>query len=493
MGVMKRGVPSCSAGCDACDGAVRLEGWLRRAALLSALAAIQGAQAYSPLAVYPGMPGRTLLAPSAAGRSRAALQRHDSIARRGTLALTAQAGGAAVADKVAREAAAQTTLALSGSTLPADLSALQADLTGMMAAHPVLSTAAGASAVVLALVAATGALPKQTTSPYPKGTYDPAAAEAYYRERPFTFLQRAAFISLSAAGFGLAVLFDIITGTYEENEPKRADELTDLLTRLGPTFIKIGQSLSIRSDLLNPEYLRSLTALQDKVPAFPTEVARDIISAELGKPCDAVFSGIDKPVAAASLGQVYKASLLDGRQVAVKVQRPGIVQQVALDMHLIRTSAPLIKALGAPGDIEGLVDDWGFGFVNELNYLQEANNADTFMEGIKTTPLANTVFAPPVNRDYSSGKVLTTEWIDGERLEKSSAGDVSTLCSVAMNTYLTMMLETGTMHCKYVCDRATPVYNDAPRNAAPTALDQCAPFFRRVQDCRTHASLRQFV
>ena len=456
MGVMKRGVQPCSVGGDACDGAVRLEGWVRRAALLSALAAIQGAQAYSLLPVNPGMPGRTLLAPSAAGRSRAALQRYDSIARRGTLTLTAQAGGAAVADKAA-QAAAQTTSALSGSTLPADLSALQSDLTGMMAAHPVLSTAAGAFAVVLALVAATGALPKQTTSPYPKGTYDPAAAEAYYRERPFTFLQRAAFISLSAAGFGLAVLFDIITGTYEQNEPKRADELTDLLTRLGPTFIKIGQSLSIRSDLLNPEYLRSLTALQDKVPAFPTEVARDIISAELGKPCDTVFSGIDKPVAAASLGQVYKASLSDGRQVAVKVQRPGIVQQVALDMHLIRTSAPLIKALGAPGDIEGLVDDWGFGFVNELDYLQEANNADTFMEGIKTTPLANTVFAPPVKRDYSSGKVLTTEWIDGERLEKSSAGDVSTLCSVAMNTYLTMMLETGTMHCKYVCDRATPV------------------------------------
>jgi len=325
--------------------------------------------------------------------------------------------------------------------------ALQRDLMSMYSAHPTAATAAAAFAVVLGLAAAAGALPKKKTSPYPAGTYDYKSAAAYFGERPFSFLQRAAFISLSAAGFGFALLLDTLTGSYERNEAQRADELTTLLTRLGPTFIKIGQSLSIRTDLLAPEYLRSLTALQDKVPAFSTDVAREIISAQLGKPCDSVFDGIEKPVAAASLGQVYKATLKDGREVAVKVQRPNMVEQVALDMHLIRTIAPLIKAIGAPGDIEGLVDDWGFGFVNELNYIQEANNADTFMEGMKSTPLAGVVFAPPVLRDYSAQRVLTSEWIDGERLEKSSAEDVSTLCSVAMNTYLTMMLQTGTMHC----------------------------------------------
>lgn len=356
--------------------------------------------------------------------------------------------GAAQQAGAAAQAAEKAGGAVATSDVPAGVAALQSEAMGFYAAHPVAAAGAGAMALVLALAAVSSALPKQMSTPYPTGTYDAKTAAAFYRERPLTVFKRAAFISLSAVGFGAGVLLDILTGTYKENEPKRADQLTELLTQLGPTFIKIGQSLSIRSDLLTPEYLRSLTALQDKVPAFPTETAREIISQELGKPCDSVFTGIEgKPVAAASLGQVFRAKTTDGRQVAVKVQRPDILEQVSLDMFLIRTASPLIKALGAPGDIEGLVDDWGFGFVNELDYLQEANNADSFMEGMKTTPLANVVFAPPVLREYSARRVLTTEWIDGERLEKSSADDVSTLCSVAMNTYLTMMLETGTLHC----------------------------------------------
>jgi len=450
-----------------------------RCGALLLLAALQGSEAYA-YAPASGMLARS----KPMHRGRAPMRLPAGSMQRKTLVLVAQAGAPDIALQ-ASQAAAQTTSVLSGTAgsvqVPTDLVALQMDLAGIMAAHPTASATGGVIGAILLLVAATGALPKRTTSPYPKGTYDPAAADAYFRERPFEFLQRAAFISLSAAGFGVAVLFDILTGTYEKNEPKRADELTDLLTRLGPTFIKIGQSLSIRSDLLNPQYLRSLTALQDKVPAFSTEVAREIISRELGKPCDTVFSGIDKPVAAASLGQVYKAQLPDGRDVAVKVQRPGIVQQVALDMHLIRTSAPIIRALGAPGDIEGLVDDWGFGFVNELDYKQEANNADTFMESIKSTPLGNTVFAPPVLRDFSSGKVLTTEWIDGERLEKSSAGDVSTLCSVAMNTYLTMMLETGTMHCKFAW-RGSSVAGLSSFRARQCVGERCSLGFR-VERC----------
>lgn len=361
----------------------------------------------------------------------------------GALAGAAQQAGAAV------QTAGKAGAAAGSIDVPTGVAALQREAMGFYAAHPVAAAGAGAIALILALAAVgSAALPKQTSTPYPTGTYDAKTAAAFFRERPLVVLKRASFISLSAAGFGASVLLDVLTGSYKENEPKRADQLTELLTQLGPTFIKIGQSLSIRSDLLTPEYLRSLTALQDKVPAFPTETAREIISHELGKPCESVFTGIEgKPVAAASLGQVFRAQTKDGRQVAVKVQRPDILAQVSLDMFLIRTAAPLIKALGAPGDIEGLVDDWGFGFVNELDYLQEANNADAFVKGMQTTPLANVVFAPPVLREYSARRVLTTEWIDGERLEKSSADDVSTLCSVAMNTYLTMMLETGTLHC----------------------------------------------
>lgn len=87
------------------------------------------------------------------------------------------------------------------------------------------------------------------------------------------------------------------------------------------------------------------------------------------------------------------------------------------------------------------MDDWGRGFVNELNYVEEAKNADKFMQMVATTPLNNIVFAPPVVKNLSSRRVLTTEWVDGERLDRSSKDDVAYLCSVAMNTYLTMMLE----------------------------------------------------
>ena len=155
------------------------------------------------------------------------------------------------------------------------------------------------------------------------------------------------------------------------------------------------------------------------------------------------------PVAAASLGQVYKATLRsDGREVAIKVQRPNIMSQIALDMHFLRELAPWAKrTFNLNTDAAGTVDAWGAGFVDELDYISEAENAESFMESIQTTSLSGVVFSPPVVEDCTTGKVLTTEWVDGERLDKSSSEDVTILCSIAMNTYLTMMLETGVLHC----------------------------------------------
>ena len=214
--------------------------------------------------------------------------------------------------------------------------------------------------------------------------------------------------------------------------------------------VKIGQSLSIRTDLLSPAYVRGLTSLQDQVPAFPTEIARRIIEDELGQPLDSVFSEFSaKPVAAASLGQVFKGRLKsDGREVAIKVQRPGIMNQIALDMHLLREIAPVFKrTFNLNSDTVGTVDAWGIGFVDELNYISEAENADYFTESIENTPLKGVVFAPAVIEECTTEKVLTTEWVIGERLDKSSSEDITVLCSIAMNTYLTMMLETGVLHC----------------------------------------------
>lgn len=289
--------------------------------------------------------------------------------------------------------------------------------------------------------------------PYPLGVYDYEAAADYFGRRPWKVLRRALELVSGAVGFSAKLFLDAQTGRWEENEPKRAAELTDLLTRLGPTFIKIGQALSIRADLLSPAYLRSLVELQDKVPPFPTKEADEIIESELGQPVGELFEEITpEPIASASLGQVYRAKLREGPEVAVKVQRPGMDEVVALDLHLLRLgSGPLQSLLqmgktGLNTDITGLVDAWGSGFVGELDYRKEALNSASFQAAIEQTPLKGAVFTPKVVEGCTARRVLTTEWVYGERLEQSNAEDVTKLCSVAMNSYLTMLLETGLLH-----------------------------------------------
>lgn len=207
----------------------------------------------------------------------------------------------------------------------------------------------------------------------------------------------------------------------------------------------VGQSLSIRTDILSPAYIRGLASLQDKVPPFDSKKARQILEEEWGRPVEQVLSKIsDEPVAAASLGQVYKATMKDGREVAIKVQRPNISDQIALDMHLLREFAPVAKrTFNLNTDTVGTVDAWGSGFVDELDYLQEAENGKYFMKKIQQTPLKDVVIAPTVVDDLSTRSVLVTEWIDGQRLDQSSSEDITVLCSICMNTYLTMLLELG--------------------------------------------------
>ena len=238
--------------------------------------------------------------------------------------------------------------------------------------------------------------------------YNPTLAAEFFSSRPLLVFNRGVEIGAVASFYAIGLLSDLISGklTDAKQEEKRADQLTKVLTNLGPTFIKVGQSLSIRTDLLRPAYIKGLTKLQDCVPSFDTAVAREIIERELGSPADTIFiSGIEpsaKVVAAASLGQVYKAVLRSDfsevrsiqqlsvhditslncstlhysyfsiycpeyptpnnrhyAQVAIKVQRPDILGRVALDMHLLRILSVPIKALaGLQTDLAGVIDDW---------------------------------------------------------------------------------------------------------------------------------------
>ena len=301
--------------------------------------------------------------------------------------------------------------------------------------------------ILMALISVTEEPPP--SEPYPDGKYNATSARIYFDRNPGRVIQRGLSVATNSVGFALGLLQDFITNKLEENADIRAMELTKLLTRLGPTFIKIGQSLSIRTDLLSPAYLRGLQTLQDRVPPFSSTVAKQMLEEEWGRPITDVVSYISpEPVAAASLGQVYKATLREtGQEVAIKVQRPNIMELVALDMYLLREAAPILKrTFNLNSDTIGAVDTWGIGFVDELDYIEEARNAESFTETIKMTALKDVVFAPPVIEELSTRKVLTTEWIDGERLDQSSSEDVTVLCSIAMNTYLTMMLETGLLH-----------------------------------------------
>jgi len=320
-----------------------------------------------------------------------------------------------------------------------------------------------AGAVTLVASARSDTASSQETRPYfSTGRYSAKDAEVYFSTRKALVTGRALRIALLSSGFGVSLLFDKALKRSDANAAQRASELVGLLTTLGPTFIKIGQSLSIRSDLLSPPYLAALAQLQDRVPAFSNDEARATVARELGvTSLSEVFSDFSAdPVAAASLGQVYRGTLKAGLDpngggggggpvdVAVKVQRPGVVRGVALDMFLIRQVGPVLKRVfNLNTDIVGTVDDWGRGFVDELDYRLEAANAQEFSEKILGTPLGASVFAPRVVEEASTSRVLTTEWVVGERLEQSSAADVASLVGVCMNTYLAMLLEFGTLHC----------------------------------------------
>ena len=285
--------------------------------------------------------------------------------------------------------------------------------------------------------------------PYKEAAYDPVAADAFFRKRPVATAKRAFQLTRLSGGFILATVIDRLLKRQDEMVEQRSRELLELVVALGPTFIKIGQALSIRQDILPAAYAAGLADLQDNVPPFSAAQGRAVIERELGITLSETFSEFSlEPIAAASIGQVYRGTLRStGEELAIKVQRPNVLYEVALDLYMVRALAPAWqRAQEINTDLVGLIDAYAVTFVNELDYRKEAAATTAFSAAMAERGLGS-VTAPEVVPALSSMHVLATKWVDGERLSASDAEDVPRLCGVALNAYLTMLLDTGTLHC----------------------------------------------
>ena len=278
--------------------------------------------------------------------------------------------------------------------------------------------------------------------------YDPALIGEYWGRRPVAVFSRMVQLLSIAGGFLGGVGMDFLSGKSKENEVKRAIQLRNIMTSLGPAYIKLGQALSIRPDLLSPSAMNELQQLCDKVPSYDSKVAMKLLEQELGRPWQEVYAELTpEPIAAASLGQVYKGKLMTGEDVAVKVQRPGVLETVTVDLYIIRRLGVFLRnfpEITARADVVGLLDEWAARFFEELDYVREGNNATRFAEQIRED--LPQVVVPKTYEEFTSRRVLTTQWLEGEKLSQSQADDVGKLVNVGVICYLKQLLDTGFFH-----------------------------------------------
>lgn len=282
--------------------------------------------------------------------------------------------------------------------------------------------------------------------------YDPKAIAQYYKYRPWLAIWRAIRIVWFFAWFAIGLKSDSWRQREEENKLKRAKQLREILTHLGPTFIKVGQALSTRPDLVRKDFLEELVKLQDQLPPFDNAIAFARIEQELGRPIAQMYGEISpNPVAAASLGQVYRARLKTGEEVAVKVQRPNLRPIITLDLYLMRWAASWLAPwlpLNLGHDLTLIVDEFGTKLFEEIDYLNEGRNAERFASNFQNDPR---VKVPAIYWRYCSSRVLTLEWINGFKLTdtpavKAAGLDSDALVEIGVTSGLQQLLEYGFFH-----------------------------------------------
>jgi predicted unusual protein kinase regulating ubiquinone biosynthesis (AarF/ABC1/UbiB family) len=234
---------------------------------------------------------------------------------------------------------------------------------------------------------------------------------------------------------------------------KQAAWLRESLIHLGPTFIKIGQALGTRADLLPLPYVKQLAILQDHVPGYPTADAFARIEAELGRPVHEAYAEIDnEPIASASLGQVYRARLASGEEVAVKVQRPDLAEIISIDVailyRLVKLTNRFFPKANENADWEGMLHEFYATVFDELDYVKEGRNADRFRYNFRNW---RAVRVPKIFWSHTSTRVLTLEFVRGTKVVDLEGLKARRISAVKVNrllvrTYLKQLLEDGFFH-----------------------------------------------
>ncbi|MBW4541034.1 MAG: AarF/ABC1/UbiB kinase family protein [Myxacorys chilensis ATA2-1-KO14] len=282
--------------------------------------------------------------------------------------------------------------------------------------------------------------------------YDAAAIAQYYSLRPWRAIWRSLRIIWYFAGFILGLKFDQWFDRSEREKPHRAAQLRHLLTALGPAFIKVGQALSTRPDLIRRDFLDELIKLQDQLPPFPNDIAFRILRLDLDAEIDEVFDDFSpNPIAAASLAQVYKARLKTGEEVAIKVQRPNLLPTLTLDLYLMRWAAGWMAPwlpLNLGHDLTLIVDEFGTKLFEEIDYLNEGRNAEKFANNFRNDL---TVKVPKIYWRHCTQRVLVLEWIHGFKLTDTvsiqQAGmNSDALIRIGVTAGLRQLLEYGFFH-----------------------------------------------
>ena len=281
--------------------------------------------------------------------------------------------------------------------------------------------------------------------------YNPGRDFRWLLLRPWVLIPRLIQVLWTLGGLVLVLLF---RGGSKSSDVQQqvARSILNTLTGLGPCFIKVGQALSTRPDLVRRDWLEELTRLQDDLPSFPHAQALERIEQELGAPADQLFAEFpEEPIAAASLGQVYKARLEGNAWVAVKVQRPNLPFILRRDLVLIRLlgvlTAPLLP-LNLGFGLGEIIDEFGRSLFEEIDYGKEADNAERFASLFAEN---DAVYVPRVERMLSSTRVLTTTWIDGAKMRDSSELqalrlDPAALIRTGVICGLQQLLEFGYFH-----------------------------------------------